>query len=86
MATRVCSSGVRIPARPVVEYHARMIALRIKQRPILFTAWFLLSAFLLASVATFITGVGYFGNTKQVMFISGGLLSRMHPWKALRWD
>ena len=53
------------------EYHAPMLALRIKQRPILFTAWFMSSALLLASIATFITGFGYFGNTKQVMFISG---------------
>ncbi len=62
-----------------VEYHAPMLALRIKQRPILFTAWFLSSALLLASIATFITGFGYFGNTKQVMFVSGGLLIQDAP-------
>ncbi len=56
-----------------------MLAVRIKQRPILFTAWFVSSALLLASIATFITGVGYFGNTKQVMFVSGGLLIQDAP-------
>ncbi len=56
-----------------------MLAFRIKQRPILFAAWFLSSALLLASLATFITGFGYFGNTKQVMFISGGLLIHDAP-------
>ena len=56
-----------------------MLAVRIKQRSILFTAWFLSSALLLASISTFITGVGYFGETKQVMFISGGLLIQDAP-------
>ena len=63
-----------MPGDSTVEYHAPMLAVRIKQRPILFSTWFLLSALLLASLSTFITGFGYFGNTKQVMFVSGGLL------------
>ncbi len=62
-----------------VEYHAPMLAIRIKQRPIQFAAWFMSSALPLASLATFITGIGYFGNTKQVMFISGGLLIQDAP-------
>ena len=57
----------------------KMLAFRIKQRPILFAAWLLSSALLLASLSTFITGIGYFGNTKQVMFISGGLLIQDAP-------
>ncbi len=62
-----------------VDYHAPMLAIRIKQRPILFAAWFASSGLLLARLSTFITGVGYFGNTKQVMFVSGGLLIQDAP-------
>ena len=76
-ATSYSTFGSQFPAR--VEYHAPMLAVRIKQRPVLFTAWFMSAALLLASIATFITGFGYFGNTKQVMFISGGLLIQDAP-------
>ena len=38
----------------------------------------------MASISTFITGSGYFGNTKQVMFISGGLLIQDAPLMGLK--
>ncbi len=49
--------GSQVPAR--VEYHAPMLAIRIKQRPILFTAWFLSSALLLASLFTCVGGLPF---------------------------
>ena len=47
---------------------------RIKRRPVLFAAWVASSAALLACCLTFVRGVGYFGETREVLFISGGVL------------
>lgn len=60
-------------------HSVEMCADRIHRRPAISAAWLLCAAFLLASLVTYFRGVGYYGSTRQVLFVGGGVLIQGLP-------